>query len=129
MLYDVLCTVPRLMEFVYAPAGHVSVKLTKEVARVRFNLGLPATNTQSATPQKDQANAVDNGKSKKVDKGKGKMVEPEKPKKAAQFPMQTGEVFKIYDKESTPPTSTANQLKKRRRNRPRRLLGWPESSS
>ena len=34
MLFEVLCMVPRLMEFVYAPAAHVAVKLTEEVARV-----------------------------------------------------------------------------------------------
>ena len=50
MLYDVLCTVPRLMEFVYAPTAHVSVKMTEEVARVLFNLGPSTTNTRGATP-------------------------------------------------------------------------------
>ena len=69
MLYDVLCMIPRLMEFVYSLAAHVSVKLTKEVARVQFNLGPPAANTQGATPRKDQAQAVDKGKSKKSGQG------------------------------------------------------------
>ena len=113
MLFDVLCTVPRLVEFVYAPTGHVLVKLTEEVAKVRFNLGPPVANTRGATPRKDQANAVDKGKSKKVDKDKDKMVELKKAQKAAPFPLQIGEVFKIYDKESAPPASTANQLKKK----------------
>ena len=34
MLFEVLCTVPRLMEFVYKPTAHAAVKITKEVARV-----------------------------------------------------------------------------------------------
>ena len=50
MLYDVLCIVPRLMEFVYAPTRHVAVKLTEEFATVRFNPGPSATNTRGATP-------------------------------------------------------------------------------
>jgi hypothetical protein len=31
-----------------------------------------------------------------VDRGKGKMIEPEKPKKSAPIPLQTGGAFKIY---------------------------------
>ena len=34
MLFEVLCIVPRLMEFVYKLAVHAAVKLTEEVARV-----------------------------------------------------------------------------------------------
>ena len=97
MLYDVLATVPRLMEFVYAPAAHVSVKLTEEVARVPINPGPPTTNTRGATPQKDEAQVVDKGKSKKVDKGKGKMIEPNKPNKPSPISLQIGGAFKIYE--------------------------------
>jgi hypothetical protein len=53
--YGVLVSVPRLMEFVYAPAAHVSVKLTEEVTRVPVNPSPPAANTRGATPRKDQA--------------------------------------------------------------------------
>ena len=83
MVYNVLGTVPRLMEFVYAPVAHVLVKLTEEVARVPISLGPPAANTRGATPRKDQTQVANKGKSKKVDKGKGKMIEPEKPNKHA----------------------------------------------
>ena len=113
MLFEVLCTVPRLMEFVYAPAAHVAVKLTEEVARVRFNPGPHAVNTRGATPRKEQAQAVGKGKSKQMDKGKGKMIEPEKPKKAAPFPLQTGGVFKIHDKDHAPLAPTIIQPGKR----------------
>ena len=109
MLFEVLCTVPRLMEFVYVPTAHVTVKLTEEVARIRFNPGPPAANTRGATPRKDQAQAVGKGKSKQMDKGKGKMIEPEKPKKVALFPLQTGGVFKIYDKDPAPPALAVTQ--------------------
>ena len=34
MLFEVLCTVPRLVEFVYKPAAHAAVKMTEEAARV-----------------------------------------------------------------------------------------------
>ena len=37
-----------------------------------------------------------------MDKGKGKMVKPEKPKKAAPFPLQTGGVFKIHNRDTAP---------------------------
>ena len=87
LLFDVLCTIPMLMQYTYAPTTHVAVKLTEEVARVRFNPGPPTANTRGATPRKDQAQAVGKGKSKNMDKGKGKMIEPEKPKKAAPFPL------------------------------------------
>ena len=110
MLFEVLCTVPRLMEFVYVPTAHVAVKLTEEVARVRFNPGPLAANTRGATPRKDQAQAVGKGKSKQIDKGKSKMIEPEKPKKAALFPLQTGGVFKIHDKDPAPPAPEVTQL-------------------
>ena len=105
MLYDMLCTVPRLMEFVHALVAHVVVKQTEEVSKVRFNSSPPAANTRGATLQKDKAQAAD--------KGKGKMVEPEKPKKAMQFPLQTGRVFKIHDKESAPPALAINQPEKK----------------
>ena len=124
MLFVVLCTIPRLMEFVYAPTAHVVVKLTEEVARVRFHPGSPAAITRGATPRKDQAQAqvVGKGKSKQMDKGKGKMIEPEKPKKTAPFPLQTGGVFK--DPAHLAPAII--QPAKREKNRPRRLPGWPE---
>ena len=85
MLFEVLCTVLRLIEFVYKPAAHAAVKITEEVTRVRFNPGPPAANTRGATPRKDQAQVTGKGKSNQMDKGKGKMIEPEKPKKAAPF--------------------------------------------
>ena len=94
MLFEVLCTVPRLIEFVYKP--------TTEVARVRFNPGPPVANTQGATPQKDQAQAAGKGKSSQMDKGKDKMIEPEKPKKVAPLPLQISGVFKIHDKDPAP---------------------------
>ena len=106
--YDVLGSVPRLMEFVYVPAGYVSVKLLGEVAMILVNPSPPAANTRGATPKKGKAQAVDKGKSKAVDKGKskvvdkgkGKMIELEKPEF---IPLQTGEAFKIYEpKDPTP---------------------------
>ena len=111
MLFEVLCTVPRLMEIVYAPAAHVAVKLTKEVARVRLNPGPIAANTRSATPRKEQAQAVSKGKSKQMDKGK--MIEPEKPKKVVPFPLQTGRVFKIHNKDPAPLAPTILQPEKK----------------
>jgi hypothetical protein len=72
--YGILAFVPRLMEFVYAPAAHMAIRLREEFLRVPINLGPPAANTRGSTPRKDQAQAVDKGKSKKVDKGKGKMI-------------------------------------------------------
>ena len=86
MLFEVLCTIPRLIEFVYVPVAHMVVKLTEEVARVQFNSSPPTANTRGAIPRKDQAQAVGKGKSKQIDKGKGKMIELEKPKKAVLFP-------------------------------------------
>jgi hypothetical protein len=74
LLFGVLGSVPRLMELVYVLASHVVVALRSEYPRVPANPGLPAVNTRGATPQKDQAQAVDKGKSKKVNKGKGKMI-------------------------------------------------------
>jgi hypothetical protein len=62
------------MELVYVLASHVVVALRSEYPRVPANPGLLAVNTRGATPQKDQAQAVDKGKSKKVNKGKGKMI-------------------------------------------------------
>ena len=105
------------MEFVYAPAAHVSVRLIEEVTRVQFNPGPPAANTRGATPQKDQAQVVDKGKSKKVDKGKGKMIEPEKPKKDTPSPLQTCGAFKIYEKDPAPPVLPVIQQVKRERKR------------
>jgi hypothetical protein len=55
MLFEVLCTVPRLMEFVYKPAVHAAVKITEDIVRVRFNPGPPTANIRGATPRKDQA--------------------------------------------------------------------------
>jgi hypothetical protein len=51
-----------------------------------------------------------------MDKGKGKMIEPEKPKKAAAFPLQTGGVFKIYDTDPAPPASVVAPSVQRARN-------------
>ena len=116
MLYDVLCTILRLMEFVYVPAAHVSVKLIEEVARVPINPGLPATNTRSATPRKEQAQVADKSKLK-MDKGKGKVIEPEKPKKATPFPLQTCGAFKIYEKDPVPLAPPVIQLVKREKKR------------
>ena len=100
---------PRLIVFIYKPSTHTAIKITEEVARVRFNPGPPATNTRGATPRKDQAQAIGKGKSNQMDKGKGKMIEPEKPKKAALFPLQTGGVFKIHDRDLAPTTPIVPQ--------------------
>ena len=109
MLFEVLCTVPKLVEFIYKPAGHATVKITEEVARVRFNYSPPAANTQGVTPRKDQTQAAGKGKSSQLDKGKGKMIESEKPRKAAPFPLQTGGAFKIRDREPALPAPKAPQ--------------------
>jgi hypothetical protein len=95
LTFEVLGSVPRLMELVYAPAGHVSVGLTKELVRVPLDPSPPAANTRGATPRKGKAPAADD-RPAKVDKGKGKVVEPEKPKKAT-YPIQTGGNFKIRE--------------------------------
>ena len=50
-----LVFVSRLIEFVYAPIAHVSIKLTEEVARVPINSGPLTANTPGATLRKDQA--------------------------------------------------------------------------
>ena len=47
-----------------------------------------------------------------MDKGNGKMIEPEKPKKAAPFPLQTGGVFKIHNKDLAPLALAIIQLGK-----------------
>jgi hypothetical protein len=88
LLFGVLGSVSRLMELVYAPAGHVAVVLRNKVLGIPTNLGPLAANTRGATPRKDQAQAIDKGKSKKVDKGKGKMIELEKPEKVV-YPIMT----------------------------------------
>ena len=92
---------PRLIVFIYKPATHTAIKITEEVARVRFNPGPPAANTRGVNPRKNQAQVAGKGKSNQLDKGKGKMIEPEKPKKAVPFPLQTGGVFKIHDRDPT----------------------------
>ena len=129
MLFKVLCTVLRLMEFVYVPAAHVAVKLTEEVARVRFNPGPPAANTRGVTPRKDQAQAVGKGKSKHMDKGKGKMIKPEKPKKVALFPYKQVGFSRFTTRTLFPQRLQLPNLYKRRKTRPRLLLVWPEFSS
>ena len=53
MFYDVLATVPRLMEFVYVLAAHVVVRLREEFLGVPINPGPPIANTQGATPRKE----------------------------------------------------------------------------
>ena len=73
MPFEVLCSVPRLIEFVYKPAAHAAVKITEDFVRVRFNHGSHAENTRGATPRKDQAQAAGKGKPSQMDKGKGKM--------------------------------------------------------
>jgi hypothetical protein len=50
--YGMLASILRLMEFVYVPAAHVSVKLTEEVTRVLVNLGPLDANTWGATPER-----------------------------------------------------------------------------
>jgi hypothetical protein len=105
LLFGVLGSVSRLMELIYALAGYVAVAPRNEVLGIPTNLGPPAMNTRDATPRKDQAQAADEGKSKKVENGKGKMIEPEKPKKVI-YPIQTGGTFKIHERNaSTPPAS------------------------
>ena len=108
------------MEFVYEPAVHVSVKLTKEVTRVPINPGPPAANTQGATSRKEQAQVADKGKLKMdmdKGKGKGKVIELEKPKKTAPFPLQPDGAFKIYEKDPIRPTPPVIQPVKREKKR------------
>jgi hypothetical protein len=95
LTFEVLGSVPRLMELVYAPAGHVSVELTRKLVRVPIDPSPPAANTRGATPRKGKAPAAGD-RPTRVDKGKGKVVEPEKPKKAT-YPIQTGGDFKIRE--------------------------------
>jgi hypothetical protein len=95
LTFEVLGSVLRLMELVYAPAGHVAVELTRELVRVPLDPSPPAANTRGATPRKGKAPATGD-RPTKVDKGKGKVVEPEKPKKAT-YPIQTGGNFKIRE--------------------------------
>ena len=45
------------------------------------------------------------------------MIEPENPKKAAPFPLQTGEAFKIYEKDPAPPVPPVIQQVKREKKR------------
>jgi hypothetical protein len=95
LTFEVLGSVLRLMEMVYAPAGHVAVELTRELVRVPLDPSPLAANTRGATPRKDKAPTAGD-KSTKVDKGKGKMVEPKKPKKTT-YLIQTGGDFKIRE--------------------------------
>jgi hypothetical protein len=95
LTFEMLSSVSRLMEMVYAPAGHVATELTRELIRIPLDPSPPAANTRGATPRKDKAPTAGD-KSTKVDKGKGKMVEPEKPKKTT-YPIQTGGDFKIKE--------------------------------
>ena len=126
MIFEVLCTVPRLIEFVYAPAAYVAVKLTKEVAGVRFNPGPFATNTRGATPRKDHAQTVGKGKSKQMDKGKGKMIELEKPKRLRLFPYKQAGFSRFTTRTLLLWCPQSSNLEKGRKNRPRCLPGWPE---
>jgi hypothetical protein len=85
LTYAVLGSIPRLMEFVYEPAGHVAVELRKVLIKVPVNPSPPAANTRGATSRKDTAQDADKGQTKRVDKGKGKgiLIEPEKPEKVS----------------------------------------------
>jgi hypothetical protein len=86
LTYAVLGLVPRLMEMVYALAGHVAVELRKELVKVPLN-----------------PSPLAKDKSKRVDKGKGILIEPEKPKKAV-YPIRIGGDFKIQElRPLTPP--------------------------
>jgi hypothetical protein len=114
--FAVLSLVPRLMELVYVPAGHVAVELRKELLRVPVNLSPPTANTWGATPRKDQAQTADKGESKKVDKGKGILIEPEK----VVYPIQTGGDFKICEPKA--PTPQPSQWC----HRPRKAPWWRE---
>jgi hypothetical protein len=89
LTYSMLDTMPRLMEMVYVPAGHVAIVLRNEYLRVPIDPSPPTTNTRGATPRNDQAQAADKGMPKKVDKGKGVLIKPEKLKKAV-YSIRTG---------------------------------------
>ena len=108
MYSDWLASISRLSEFVYDVNVSSIPRPVAGITRQPVDQSPPATNTRGATPRKEQAQAADKGKLKKVDKGKGKMIEAEKPKKAVLFPLQTGWVFKIHDKELAPLTPAVN---------------------
>ena len=106
MYFDVLATVPRLMEFVYEIGIFgIASRPAGDSTRIPINLGHPAMNTRGATLQKDkgQAQVADNGKSKNLDEGKAKTVETEKPKKHEFIPLRIGQAFKIYEQKDLVP--------------------------
>jgi hypothetical protein len=112
LLYGVLGSILRLIEFVYEPVGHVAVVVRNELFGILANMGPPTANTRGVTPRKDQAQAANKGKSKKIDKGKGKMTEPKKPKNAV-YPIQTGGAFTHEWKALTPLASPMVPPKKK----------------
>jgi hypothetical protein len=83
----------------------VDVRLRDETLKIPVNLGPFTANTRSATPQKDQAQAADKGKSKKIDMGKSKIIELKKPKKVV-YPIQTGGAFKIHERKAPTPSAS-----------------------
>ena len=102
MYSDWLASISRLSELVYDVDASSVPRPVTGITRLPVDQSPLAVNTRGATPYEEQAQAADKSKLKKVDKGKGKMIEPEKPKKAVPFPLQTGGVFKIHDKEPAP---------------------------
>jgi hypothetical protein len=52
LTFEMLGSVPRLMEMVYAPAGHVAVELVKELIRVPLDPSPPAVNTRGLPPER-----------------------------------------------------------------------------
>jgi hypothetical protein len=50
LTFEVLGSVLRLMEMVYAPTGHVAVELTRELVRVSLDPSPLAVNTRGTTP-------------------------------------------------------------------------------
>jgi hypothetical protein len=50
LTYAMLGSVLRLMEMVYASAGHVAVKMRKELIKVPFDNSPSAANARGATP-------------------------------------------------------------------------------
>jgi hypothetical protein len=52
LTFEMLGLVPRLMDMVYTPAGHVAVELVKELIRVPLDLSPPAANTRGLPPER-----------------------------------------------------------------------------
>jgi hypothetical protein len=109
-------TISKLSKFVYdVKAFRAPKRPVANPLRARIDPSAPAANNRGTTPQKDKSKAqvANQSKPKAVDKGKGKLVEPERPKKAAAFPLQIGGAFKIFEKDLIPSAPPVTQLVKR----------------